>query len=900
MDSINKIGKLNHSERSLGKSVVFSLIFGGTVFFSGFFVLFIMYQNWLLVDNNAASNLKGLFDYKASSIGDSICLPILAGALFCYVFYNKTKTSKKVYIIPGIISAALIVAGIFIQFSWTVNENTENNWTIIDGKFNYAGWYHAIFFVSILGLLGWFFVRFFQVKHRELYDENDKKRDNTNTLLQYLIWASGSFFIFLNFTDDHSKKSYLNIWGIDIFWFLLMTMAVLFIANAIIMIFMIRLNNNNSVAAKKAFIRNDTVLLLSGLVTAFALINILNGNNGIKMGFILAAALLLVIFVVPDTENIPGMFISYLITAVPAVLLEVNVTSFSLSPKTAVICLMVVLVPVIISVLFHQKTQDNVTQKKAAISALAVLINITAVILRFLFPEEKAFDTIFQELVNVVLVTVIPLYVKSVFDALLQEEYKLNRKDKKGNLRIPKDTDEAERDRLQRKRNILYLISAVVFIGVIVMMFSVIIPEIPFYTNNEISLNILLWCGIGVVAASLVVISVNAAYSEKKCSYQEIINKKKEDNKGCIIEIINEKKHKRWFGGEIPDEADTGNPDYTIITGRYEKYNNSFIPALRKTLSLFFMGIAYAALCVIIIFSLLGGKIFPENFIPLHLFVIPPIVFTSVFLAFGYYRNMVCVRGYEKEGHEDKGEYGKGFVIASSIIIFIGTLTVSSFSVFQMIQSDSIISIVLHMAIMLLSNIILPVMIAATQDKRPLRQPQLVEKAIYWDAGRLFGVTQDGFLFSLTALAVEFITIFFVAKEFSRHLTGDELVDSVVGMFLLLQFSSWALEYCVDNNVIHFHRVRDNSDVVYKKGADNFKSISEEAKRETKQYEYLYKHVSLQNIMSIAIAMPYSIYTIFSMLFVRLMDSEKRPLLKPNIDTKNNSEEIVKEKGLKQ
>lgn len=75
----------------------------------------VMYVLWINSTNQA--NLPGLFYYRASTYGDSICLPLLTGLLIAYISMHKKATSKQrtVAIIVGAISA--LVATI-MQASW--------------------------------------------------------------------------------------------------------------------------------------------------------------------------------------------------------------------------------------------------------------------------------------------------------------------------------------------------------------------------------------------------------------------------------------------------------------------------------------------------------------------------------------------------------------------------------------------------------------------------------------------------------------------------------------------------------------------------------------------------------------------------------------------------------------
>ena len=117
----------------------------------GFGVTLVLFRHWNNNLTDSYAGLKGLFDYKASLWGDAFCLPLLVGAGTTYilVFYKNVKYKRKLLfpIIVGIVGG---VAGIAMQLQWVISDSTTLNWSIPEKHhFNYAGWYHAVFFVII-------------------------------------------------------------------------------------------------------------------------------------------------------------------------------------------------------------------------------------------------------------------------------------------------------------------------------------------------------------------------------------------------------------------------------------------------------------------------------------------------------------------------------------------------------------------------------------------------------------------------------------------------------------------------------------------------------------------------------------------------------------------------------
>ena len=154
-----------------------------------------------------APELPGLFDYLASAYGDSICLPILVGALVTYVSlyapdgrHNDSRRSRHLQIIVPIISG-LIGAG--IQAKWLISNGTQPNWSIPrPHHFNAAGWYHAFFFITMFALLSYLLVQFLAAKANEKRGDSSAKK----MIIQVIIWFAASMFLFLHSIDDYAGK----------------------------------------------------------------------------------------------------------------------------------------------------------------------------------------------------------------------------------------------------------------------------------------------------------------------------------------------------------------------------------------------------------------------------------------------------------------------------------------------------------------------------------------------------------------------------------------------------------------------------------------------------------------------------------------------------------------------
>lgn len=160
---IRKWGMMYMQKRSAILSGIFS---GGAVLLLGFAI---MYFLWIKI--GSPQGLPGFFFYRAATIGDGICLPVLIGAAVVFNQLNKAFQSqgRKVSSIMALTASFIAVA---IQASWLIRDDTVLNWSIpIQHHFNVAGWYHSLFFVVMFGVIAyqlcrtWFVLRSRQAEY---------------------------------------------------------------------------------------------------------------------------------------------------------------------------------------------------------------------------------------------------------------------------------------------------------------------------------------------------------------------------------------------------------------------------------------------------------------------------------------------------------------------------------------------------------------------------------------------------------------------------------------------------------------------------------------------------------------------------------------------------------------
>lgn len=152
----------------MGKTLIKSIVSGGLIFILGFGIMNIF---WYFDIKD--TSILGLYDFRAATVGDGICLPFIVGSALYYILSNKPlhgqikerKTSFRVGIIMAIIA-------ICVQASWLISDKTVPNWTIpYVHYFNAAGWYHAIFFVFMFFIIGFLLSRIWLIRHK---NQNEK------------------------------------------------------------------------------------------------------------------------------------------------------------------------------------------------------------------------------------------------------------------------------------------------------------------------------------------------------------------------------------------------------------------------------------------------------------------------------------------------------------------------------------------------------------------------------------------------------------------------------------------------------------------------------------------------------------------------------------------------------
>jgi hypothetical protein len=459
---VKKIRVRNHGVKGL--------LAGISVLLIGFGVHFCL---WTFTEYGN-TDLPGLFYYRAAVIGDALCLPLLTGSLVAYVSLGGSVTNRKQRNISIIIGCGSALIGIGYQASWLIRDDTKLNWTIPKQHyFNFPGWYHAFFFVAMFFCLGMLFTQFFIIKMREPVNEFSPSK----MILQTLIWFSMSFFLFMLYLDNRANNSnYLHVLRITLLHCI--GTSIVFYGSA----------RRTVVISRYKY---EISSVCTGFFTAFALGVI--QYNGLRTDYlnIVSCILLMVVLIVPDVNNKGRMILYYLMTAVPAVLLEAAISSvISTETSTAALfqssyrgvfynvldfLIMAVIVPCVIAS-SQDDPSDLRVKRKSIFSAVRFLVGISFLMIIFTLSEVDIDADVFEVIVNLIFAAAIPQYISATFSMVKKEENN-------------KSSDPRDAESITRVQQTFYFIYLMLYFGGVVLITHTLLNDIQITDGNEFKIN---------------------------------------------------------------------------------------------------------------------------------------------------------------------------------------------------------------------------------------------------------------------------------------------------------------------------------------------------------------------------------------------------------------------------
>lgn len=446
-----------------------------TVFVTGFGIMYIL---WNIKEYDSC--LLGLFDYRAAYLGDSICLPFLTGLLVTYISFNRIKNNKAKR--NGFLVALILaIIATTTQISWLVSAKTKLNWTIPkQHKFNFAGWYHAFFFIIMFAILGFLFTLLIYAKQ----GESSKKNCYFNKILQTLIWFFGALFLYLVSLDNYATANN---------YFKVLSIVLIAIFTFIKIIHLITFKSFKSPTY-------ENIAALSSVFSAFALANIIYGGVNTDYTYTVSCALLVVVLLVPNENRIKKMITFYFWIAIPAIMLELAISSQKSIEHSLIMLLLTIIIPCTISL-----GQNDIIKKILSIeiySGMIILLGISALVILFVYKNSNLETSLLEKIVNIIFVCAIPNYIRKTFPTIIDSE-----------------NDKAKTvEDVTKKQKIMYLLYAIIVLGGLILIMKIYFRPINFINPKEFILHKLFYLGISVLLISILLLIIIV--------YQKISNNK--------------------------------------------------------------------------------------------------------------------------------------------------------------------------------------------------------------------------------------------------------------------------------------------------------------------------------------------------------------------------------------
>ena len=313
-------------EMSPKKKFLNSFFLAIFVSFIGFGVMNILFYLWN-VNDGYNSALPGLYAYNAATIGDGVCLPVLIFAMSYFCSLHKSENSSlqmqihKKSVVTGCI---FWVIGLLIQISWLLDADIKTNWTIPQKHhFNYAGWYHCVYFSMMFGLISYFMCKMYLLRRITI------RNYFSDILNLYLFSFSGAFYLMLQRTDDLKDRYsyYLILSVISILLFLFLSIYLF--------------------SSNKEKVKYELVVCLSGISTAYGLTLVV--FNLEKYYFIYALIMFLMSFsFIFEVENrFENYILKILLISIPVFLLNVALFSMPFAKGSIILLILLLIVPIL-------------------------------------------------------------------------------------------------------------------------------------------------------------------------------------------------------------------------------------------------------------------------------------------------------------------------------------------------------------------------------------------------------------------------------------------------------------------------------------------------------------------------------------------------------------------------
>lgn len=153
---------------------------------------------------------RGFTYFISATWGDALFLPLLVAGAIGYSILNPTESlSRRTRLwsrgMNWTFGMAGALVGLAIQASWLINADTVLNWTIPEPHaFNAAGYYHALFFIVMMGAIP---LLLSSVLLRKSVAERQGLQSPPYSDLSYtILWFGGSGYLFMRLAENETIK----------------------------------------------------------------------------------------------------------------------------------------------------------------------------------------------------------------------------------------------------------------------------------------------------------------------------------------------------------------------------------------------------------------------------------------------------------------------------------------------------------------------------------------------------------------------------------------------------------------------------------------------------------------------------------------------------------------------
>lgn len=138
--------------------------------------------------------------YRAATLGDAVLLPLVAGILTLCVLSLPSRQLDRFLVIAG--GAIGGVAGLFVQFGVLADPHPVRQWLLSSPHhFSLAGWWHAVFFVTMSAFVSALWLLTLARLHRNQYLLLERRVEEQRRATAWLAFSAGGF-LWLNILDS--------------------------------------------------------------------------------------------------------------------------------------------------------------------------------------------------------------------------------------------------------------------------------------------------------------------------------------------------------------------------------------------------------------------------------------------------------------------------------------------------------------------------------------------------------------------------------------------------------------------------------------------------------------------------------------------------------------------------